>query len=49
MAGPASPPQIKGAKNSVADEIDRLRALHDQGALTDEQYAKAVDRVLSGG
>ena len=31
---------------SVADEIGRLRMLHEQGALTDEQYAKAVDRVL---
>ena len=40
------PPQIQASKKSVADEIDRLRALHDQGALTDEQYAKAVDRVL---
>ena len=33
---------------SVADEIDRLRALRDSGALTDEQYARAVDRVLAG-
>ena len=40
------PQQIKTSKNSVADDIDRLRKLHDQGALTDEQYAKAVDRVL---
>jgi len=40
------PPQIKTSKNSVADDIDRLRKLHDQGALTDEQYAKAIDRVL---
>jgi class 3 adenylate cyclase len=33
---------------SVADEIDRLRALRDSGALTEEQYARAVDRVLGG-
>ncbi len=31
---------------SVADEIDRLRALRDSGALSEEQYARAVDRVL---
>jgi class 3 adenylate cyclase len=31
---------------SVADEIDRLRSLRDDGALTQEQYARAVDRVL---
>jgi hypothetical protein len=40
------PPQASASKKSVADEIDRLRLLHDQGALTDDQYAKAVDRVL---
>ncbi len=33
---------------SVADEIDRLRTLHDAGALTDEQYRRAVDRVVGG-
>ncbi|HET9417279.1 MAG TPA: adenylate/guanylate cyclase domain-containing protein [Candidatus Limnocylindria bacterium] len=36
------------AQSSVADEIDRLRALRDAGALTEKQYARAVDRVLSG-
>lgn len=33
---------------SVADEIDRLRALHEAGALTPEQYRLAVDRVVGG-
>jgi len=46
MSGLTPPPTSKSSKNSVADDIDRLRTLHDQGALTDEQYAKAVDRVL---
>lgn len=32
---------------SVADEISKLQALRDAGALTDEQYAKAVDRALA--
>ncbi len=36
-------------KKSVADEIERLRVMHDQGALNDEQYARAVDRVLGEG
>jgi len=33
---------------SMADEIDRLRALRDAGAMTDEQYARAVDRIVGG-
>jgi class 3 adenylate cyclase len=36
-------------KKSVADELERLRALKDQGALSDEQYGRAVDRVLGEG
>lgn len=34
---------------SVADEIERLRALRESGALTDEQFRRAVDRVVNGG
>jgi class 3 adenylate cyclase len=37
-----------GADRSLADEIDRLRSLRDAGALTEEQYARAVDRVVGG-
>jgi len=33
---------------SVADEIAKLRALHEEGALTDEQYARALDRTIAG-
>jgi class 3 adenylate cyclase len=46
---PSEPPEsdVPGT-TSVADEIDRLRALRDAGALTENQYARAVDRVLSG-
>jgi hypothetical protein len=44
------PPGIRPRrKASVADEIVKLRALHESGALTDEQYAKAVDRAIGGG
>jgi class 3 adenylate cyclase len=34
---------------TVADEITRLQALREAGALTDAQYARAVDRVLDEG
>jgi class 3 adenylate cyclase len=34
---------------SMADELERLRSLRDTGALTPEQYARAVDRVIGGG
>jgi class 3 adenylate cyclase len=33
---------------SIADEIDRLRALRDSGALTEDQYRLAVDRAVGG-
>jgi hypothetical protein len=32
----------------MADEIDRLRALKEAGALTEEQYRRAVDRAVGG-
>jgi class 3 adenylate cyclase len=46
---PALPtaPRAAPAHKSVADEVARLRELHDQGALTDEQYERAVDRVIA--
>jgi class 3 adenylate cyclase len=36
-----------GARRSLADEIAKLRALRDEGALTEEQYARAVDRATA--
>lgn len=35
-------------RRSVADEIAKLRVLRDEGALTEEQYAKALDRTIAG-
>jgi class 3 adenylate cyclase len=32
--------------HSVADEIAKLKALRDEGALTDEQYARALDGTI---
>ena len=46
-ASPAAPPPPP--KGSVADEIAKLQSLRDAGALTDEQYARAVDRALEDG
>ena len=43
----ASPPAPPTPGTSVADEISKLRTLRDDGVLTDEQYAKAIDRVIS--
>jgi class 3 adenylate cyclase len=49
-AAPARPTQKPPPvpKRSVADEISRLQALRDSGALTEEQYARAVDRAIEG-
>ncbi len=33
----------------IADEIEKLKRLHDSGALTQDEYEKAKQRVLSGG
>lgn len=32
-----------------ADDLDRLSALHSNGKLSDEEFARAKDRVLGGG
>ena len=42
-------PEADGARRgSVADEIDRLRALREAGALSEDQYQRAVDRAVGG-
>ena len=46
-AGKALPAESSPVR-SVADEIAKLRALRDDGALTEEQYAKAIDRTIAG-
>ncbi|MDP9269922.1 MAG: hypothetical protein M3P14_02905 [Chloroflexota bacterium] len=46
----ALPPATAGRPgNSVADEIARLHALRESGALTDDQCERAVERALGGG
>lgn len=33
---------------SLPDELERLKALHERGALTDEEFAQAKKRLLEG-
>ncbi|MFO1251515.1 PspC domain-containing protein [Inhella sp.] len=33
---------------ALADEIDRLHELHQQGALTDDEFARAKARLIDG-
>ena len=33
---------------SMSDELERLRALHERGALSDDEYARAKAQVLDG-
>jgi len=37
----------KPQRSSMADELAKLQELHESGGLSDEQYARAVDRALS--
>jgi len=41
----APPPS---ASSPVLDQLARLTALHDQGALTDDEFAAAKAKVLGG-
>lgn len=34
---------------SLPDELERLKALHERGALTDEEFTLAKKRLLEGG
>ncbi|MGH2445962.1 MAG: adenylate/guanylate cyclase domain-containing protein [Candidatus Limnocylindria bacterium] len=44
----ARPDRLPASSSSVADEVERLKSLRDAGALTEEQYVRAVDRAVSG-
>jgi hypothetical protein len=45
----AAPPQaVPAAGPSVADQLQQLAALHQQGVLTDEEFAAAKSKVLGG-
>jgi len=36
-----------GAAKTTADKINELKQLHDSGALTDEEFAKAKDKIIA--
>ena len=42
----APPPQQAPAAPSMYDQIQQLSTLHDQGALTDEEFAAAKAKLL---
>lgn len=44
QAPPAAPP---AAGPSMLDQLNQLTALHEQGALTDEEFAAAKAKLLS--
>jgi hypothetical protein len=45
---PAAPQQDAGpSESSMLDQISRLAMLHQQGALTDEEFAAAKAKLLS--
>ena len=46
-AAPA-PAASAGATPSMADQLSQLATLHDQGALTDDEFAAAKARILGG-
>jgi hypothetical protein len=41
-------PRVPAQPTGVADQLAQLSALRDQGALTDDEFAKAKDRLLHG-
>ena len=40
------PPSAKARRGSLSDEIKRLQKLRESGALTEEQYQRAVERAI---
>jgi Short C-terminal domain len=48
----SSPPPAQpdaGAESSMTDQLNQLTAMHEQGALSDEEFAAAKAKVLGGG
>ena len=46
---PASAPgDASGASSPVLDQLAKLTALHDKGALTDDEFAAAKAKILGG-
>ena len=47
----APPPQVKAEvmeeRDTLADEIAKLKKLHDDGVLTDEEFKEAKQKAIS--
>jgi hypothetical protein len=46
QAAPQLPPQGGGGESSMMDQLSQLATLHQQGALTDEEFAAAKAKLL---
>jgi hypothetical protein len=44
----AAPPQASGMSPAAMDQLKQLGQLHDQGVLTDEEFAQQKARLLGG-
>jgi hypothetical protein len=42
-----TPPPAKSPQQSVADELERLNKLHESGAITDDEYQKAKNKIIA--
>ena len=47
-AAPPPPPAPGGMSQTAIDELKQLGQLHDQGVLTDEEFAAQKAKVLNG-
>lgn len=45
----AAPPAAPPAGNSMLDQLSKLTALHEQGALTDAEFSAAKAKLLGTG
>lgn len=41
------PAPVKVSQKSVADELERLSKLHQSGAITDDEYQKAKNKIIA--
>jgi hypothetical protein len=46
---PAAPPAAPPAGDSMLDQLSKLTALHEQGALTDAEFSAAKAKLLGTG
>ncbi len=48
QAAAPQPQQATGGAAGMMDQLSQLAALHDQGALTDDEFAAAKAKLLGG-